>query len=55
MNPTMTPQEALQLLSNALEPQAQISRQGYIAIQRAIEVLAAAINPQPAEPDATRD
>jgi hypothetical protein len=41
----MTPTEALQLLSEALEPKAQgqISRAGYIAIQQAIETLAAAI------------
>jgi hypothetical protein len=40
-----TPAEALQLLSEALEPKAQgqISRAGYIAIQKALEVLAAAI------------
>jgi hypothetical protein len=41
----MTPQEALQLLSDALEPKVQISRQGYIAIQQALEVLANAIKP----------
>jgi hypothetical protein len=41
----LTPEQALQLLSEALEPKAQgqISRAGYIAIQTAIEVLAAAI------------
>jgi|GEM_PF-3184513 len=41
----MTPTEALQLLSEALEPKAQgqISRAGYIAIQQAIETLAQAI------------
>jgi len=43
----MTPQEALQLLSDALEPRNinAISRQGFIAIQQALEVLAAAIKP----------
>jgi len=43
----MTPEQALQLLSEALEPKAQgqISRAGYIAIQQAIETLAAAIKP----------
>jgi len=42
----LTPQEALQLLSDALEPRniGQISRQGYVSIQKAIEVLAAAIS-----------
>lgn len=37
----MTPEQALQLLSEALEPKNihAISRQGYIAIQQAIEVL----------------
>ena len=41
----MTPTEALQLISEALEPRNinAISRQGFIAIQQAIEVLAAAI------------
>jgi hypothetical protein len=41
----MTPTEALQLLSEALEPRNinAISRQGFIAIQQAIETLAAAI------------
>lgn len=41
----MTPTEALQLLSEALEPRNlnQISRSGYISIQHAIEVLAAVI------------
>jgi hypothetical protein len=52
----MTPQEALQLLSSALEPQAQgqISRAGYISIQRALETLAEAIK-QPEPNDATHD
>ena len=41
----MTPEQALQLLSSALEPQNinAISRQGFIAIQQAIETLAQAI------------
>jgi hypothetical protein len=48
MNPMtqqMTPNQALQLVSEALEPKAQgqISRAGYIAIQHALETLAAAI------------
>jgi len=58
MNNQMTPEQALQLLSSALEPQniGQISRQGFIAIQQAIEVLAAAIKqPEPSESDATND
>jgi len=48
MNKPMTPQEALQLLSDALEPRNinSISRQGFIAIQQAIEVLAGAIAPE---------
>ena len=43
----MKPEQALQLLSDALEPKNinLISRQGYIAIQEAIEVLAKAIIP----------
>jgi hypothetical protein len=48
----MTPAQALQLLSDALQPKVQISRQGYIAIQQAIEILAAAITPPT---DATND
>ena len=54
----MTPAQALQLLSEALEPRniTSISRQGFIAIQQAIEVLAAAIKqPEPTESDATND
>jgi hypothetical protein len=57
MNNTMTPTQALQLLSEALEPRNinAISRQGFIAIQQAIEVLASAIKPEPSESDATND
>ena len=45
MTQQMTPNQALQLVSEALEPKAQgqISRAGYIAIQHALETLAAAI------------
>jgi|694.fasta_scaffold39868_7 hypothetical protein len=41
----MTPAQALQLLSEALEPRNlnQISRSGFCSIQTAIETLAAAI------------
>jgi hypothetical protein len=41
----MNPEQALQLLSDALEPKNinLISRQGYIAIQEAIDVLSKAI------------
>jgi len=51
----MTPAQALQLLSEALEPRnvSAISRAGYIAIQQALEVIAALIpkeeEPQPSE------
>jgi hypothetical protein len=53
----LTPTQALQLLSEALEPKAQgqISRSGYIAIQQAIETLAKAITPEPSESDANND
>jgi hypothetical protein len=54
----MTPTEALQLISEALEPRniSAISRQGFIAIQQAIETLAAAIKqPEPSESDANND
>jgi hypothetical protein len=52
----MTPQEALQLLSDALEPRNinAISRAGYIAIQKALETLAEVVAPKQ-EPDATND
>jgi hypothetical protein len=51
----MTPAQALQLLSEALEPRNinAISRQGFIAIQQALETLAALLpkeeEPQPSE------
>lgn len=54
----LTPAQALQLLSEALEPRniSAISRQGFIAIQQAIETLAAAIKqPEPSEDHATND
>jgi hypothetical protein len=51
MNTTPTPEQALQLLSDALEPKNinSISRQGFILIQQAIEILAQAIQPEPNE------
>jgi hypothetical protein len=57
MNNNMTPQEALQLLSDALEPRNinAISRAGFIAIQKALEVLAEVVAPKPSEQDATND
>jgi hypothetical protein len=57
MNTQMTPAQALQLLSEALEPRNlnQISRSGFCSIQTAIEVLAAAIKPEPSEDHATND
>jgi hypothetical protein len=47
----MTPEQALQLISEALEPRNlnQISRAGFCSIQTAIEVLAKAITPEPSE------
>jgi hypothetical protein len=54
----MTPAQALQLLSEALEPRNlnQISRSGFCSIQTAIETLAQAIKqPEPSESDATHD
>jgi hypothetical protein len=53
----MTPTEALQLISEALEPRNinAISRQGFIAIQQAIETLAKVITPDPSEDHATND
>jgi hypothetical protein len=57
MNNPMTPQEALQLLSDALEPRniSSISRAGYIAIQKALETLAKVVAPKPVKSDATND
>jgi hypothetical protein len=53
----MTPAQALQLLSEALEPRNlnQISRAGFCSIQQAIETLAKVITPEPSESDATHD
>jgi hypothetical protein len=57
MNNPMTPAQALQLLSDALEPRniTAISRGGYVAIQRALETLAEVVAPKPSEQDATND
>jgi hypothetical protein len=55
MNNPMTPQEALQLLSDALEPKVQLSRAGYIAIQKALETLAEVVSPKPAESNESND
>jgi hypothetical protein len=54
----MTPAQALQLISEALEPRNinAISRQGFIAIQKALEVLAAAIKqPEPSDANDSND
>jgi hypothetical protein len=54
----MTPAQALQLISEALEPRNinAISRQGFIAIQQAIETLASAIkHPEPSEANDSND
>jgi hypothetical protein len=53
----MTPAQALQLISEALEPRNlnQISRAGFCSIQQAIETLAKAITPEPSEANATND
>jgi hypothetical protein len=53
MNPTMTPEQALQIVSDALQPNmaGKISRSGYVAIEQAISVLAQAITPQPESTD----
>jgi hypothetical protein len=57
MNNPMTPTEALQLLSDALEPRNinAISRAGYIAIQKALETLAEVVAPKPSESNDTND
>lgn len=44
----MTPEQALQVLSDATQPHAQIDRKGYILIEQALSVLAKAIKPEPA-------
>ena len=43
----MTPQQALQILSDALQPamQGRITRAGYVAIEEAIKILAEALQP----------
>ena len=45
----MTPQEALQIISDALQPsmQGRITRAGYVAIEEAIKVLAETLQPKP--------
>jgi 5'-3' exonuclease len=58
MENPMTPIQALQLISEALEPRNlnAISRAGFCSIQAAIETLAAAIKqPEPSESNATND
>jgi hypothetical protein len=51
----MTPQEALQILSDALQPSmhGQITRAGYLHIEQAIQTLASAI--KTTDTDATHD
>jgi hypothetical protein len=53
----MTPQQALQLISEALEPRNlnQISRSGFCSIQQAIAVLAKAITPEPSPENDSND
>lgn len=45
----MTPTEALQILSDALQPamQGRITRAGYITIEQALATLAESIKPKP--------
>lgn len=45
----MTPEQALQVVSDALQPamQGRITRAGYVAIEQAIKILADAITTQP--------
>lgn len=44
----MTPEQALQILSDALQPsmQGRITRAGYVAIEEAIKVLAEILQPK---------
>lgn len=53
----MTPAQALQILSDALQPNMadKITRAGYLAIEQAIQTLATVIKPQPEPTDATND
>ena len=53
----MTPEQALQILSDALQPNMadKITRAGYLAIEQAIQTLATVIKPQPEPTDATND
>jgi hypothetical protein len=45
----MTPEQALQILSDALQPsmQGRITRAGYVAIEEAIKVLTEILQPKP--------
>jgi hypothetical protein len=45
----MTSEQALQILSDALQPsmQGRITRAGYVAIEEAIKVLAEILQPKP--------
>lgn len=45
----MTPDQAIQILSDALQPamSGRITRQGYITIEQALATLAEAIKPKP--------
>jgi 5'-3' exonuclease len=53
----MTPTQALQLISEALEPRNlnAISRAGFCSIQAAIETLAKAITPEPSDSNDSND
>jgi hypothetical protein len=45
----MTPEQALQILSDALQPsmQGRITRSGYVAIEEALRILAETMQPKP--------
>jgi hypothetical protein len=45
----MTPEQALQILSDALQPsmQGRITRAGYVAIEQAIKILTETIQSKP--------
>jgi hypothetical protein len=46
----MTPEQALNILSQATEPGMKLGRQDYVVIQQALNVLAEAIKPKPPQP-----
>lgn len=56
----LTPDQALQILSDALQPQMlgtnpRLTRQGFVALEQALQTLAEALKPSTQASDATHD